>query len=214
MSTSPPLIIWGAGGHGKVVLDVARAAGYDDIVFLDDSAISGGSLLGCDVLKPADTGLHNRDASFVIAIGSNVGRARCFGLAQDRGWRPATLIHPSATISASALIGAGTVVMPRVVVNACTVIGQDCILNTGAVIEHDCLVEDHVHIAPTAVLAGNIHVGAFAQVSLAAAILPGIRIGRNATVGAGAVVTKPVAEYCTVIGVPAQPLQVREMIAR
>jgi sugar O-acyltransferase (sialic acid O-acetyltransferase NeuD family) len=214
MSISPQLIIWGAGGHGKVVLDVARALGYDEIFFVDDDAIRGGSVMGCDVLTPTDTRLHNSAAPFVIAIGNNVGRARCFGLAEKRGWRPAALIHPSATVSLSAVIGAGTVVMPRVVVNACAVIGRNCILNSGAVIEHDCLVEDHVHIAPSAALAGNVHVGAFAQVSLAAAVLPALRIGCSAIVGAGAVVTKPVPEYCTVIGVPAQPLEVREMVER
>src|SRR4051812_26079108 len=150
MTDSPLLVIWGAGGHGKVVLEVARALGYGRILFLDDGAIPGSSLLGCDVVIPADSRLLNRDASFVIAIGNNGERARCFGLAQKWGWRPATLIHASATVSASAVIGAGTVVMPRVVVNACAAVGENCILNTAAVIEHDCVVEDHVHIAPTA----------------------------------------------------------------
>src|SRR3954451_6386319 len=107
MSTSPLLIIWGAGGHGKVVLEGARALGYHRILFLDDGAIPGSSILGCDVVTPADSRLLNRDVSFVIAIGNNIGRARCFGLAQNRGWRPATLIHASATVSASAVIGAG-----------------------------------------------------------------------------------------------------------
>jgi len=214
MSTSPPLLIWGAGGHGKVVLDVAREMGYDDILFLDDRATSGGSLQSCEVLSPGNTRVLNRDASFVIAMGSNVERARCFGVAQERGWRPATLIHPSAIVSRSAVIGPGTVVMPRVVVNACTVIGRNCILNTAAVVEHDCVLEDHVHIAPTAALAGNVQLGSFAQVNLAAAVLPGVRIGSGSIVGAGAVVNRSVADHCTVVGVPAKPLQTKEMIAR
>jgi UDP-N-acetylbacillosamine N-acetyltransferase len=200
-----PLLIWGAGGHGKVVADIARACGHGDICFLDDRAIAGGQVCGIQVFRPADLGGRFTGLSFLIAIGDNEVRARWFSLAKKWGWTPATLIHQSAVVSPSATVGFGTVVMPRVVVNASAVVGNNCILNTSSVVEHDCLIGDHVHISPSATLAGTVRVGSYTHIGMNACILPGMEVGTHAVIGAGAVVTKRVSDKTTVIGVPARP---------
>ena len=92
---------------------------------------------------------------FIVSVGDNRVRARCFEEALARGLEPAILIHPSAVISRSAVLGRGTVVLPLVAVGAGVSIGEDCILNTACVVEHDSRVSNHVHISLGAILAGR-----------------------------------------------------------
>jgi acetyltransferase EpsM len=206
------LLLWGAGGHGKVVLEVATAMNrYSAIAFIDDqwdgtrTENGGGELLG----TPSE--LHRlRDlgyVSIVISIGSNRLRARCYRMARQQGWDAAILVHPTAIISPSARLGAGTVVMPRVVVNAGAEVGENCILNTAAVVEHDCRIGDHAHLSPGVVLGGGVTVGSLAHLGLGSVALPGAVIGEGATVGAAAVVLHAVPPGITVAGVPARPLE-------
>jgi len=207
ISFSFQLVLWGASGHGKVVLDIAKAGGgFDDILFLDD-AHDGPAGQFCDhaLFRPCDY-LQRRTANahFIISIGKNAVRAARFQDAVRHGLQPATLVHPAAIVSGSARIGGGTVVMPRVVVNAAAYIGENCILNTAAVIEHDCQIGNHVHLSPGVLLAGGVTVGPLSHLGIGAVVLPGIRIGEAVTVGAGAVVTKAVPNGTTVVGVPAR----------
>ena len=203
------LLIWGASGHGKVVLDVARATGmFRRIVFVDDDSVKARSgYCGCEVISGA-AGLREyvEDYLFVIAVGENHARAYCFQRALDSGLTPAVIVHPSAIISPSAAVGRGTVVMPGAVVNAEARLGENCIVNTGAIVEHDCSIGDSVHISPRAVLGGAAAVGNLAHVGIGAVVLPGASVGERAVVGAGAVVLKEAPARCTVIGVPARAL--------
>jgi len=202
------LVIWGAGGHGKVVLDIARASGgFDRIVFLDDDPrLAGQEFCGCLVAGGVEELQRFAGSSFVVAIGENRTRARCFQAAMESGLLAATLIHPSAAVSPSAKIGDGTVVMPRAVVNADAIVGEDCIINTGAVVEHDCRISPHVHVAPLVVLGGGAKIGQLALVGAGAVVLPGAVVGEGAVVGAGAVVLKEAPAWSTVVGVPARVL--------
>jgi sugar O-acyltransferase (sialic acid O-acetyltransferase NeuD family) len=203
------LIIWGAGGHGKVVLDVALAMNVcSEIAFLDDRPLTETlGFRGRQILNP-DEGIAKLMAEefghFLVAIGDNHERARCFEAGIRHGLIPATLIHPQAIVSPSARVGLGTLVMPRVVINADATIGDNCILNTGAIVEHDCTVGDHVHLSPAAVLGGGAAVEPFAHLGIGAVALPGARIGESAVVGAGAVVLREVPRGVTAIGVPAR----------
>jgi sugar O-acyltransferase (sialic acid O-acetyltransferase NeuD family) len=205
------LVLWGASGHGKVVLDVARAmGGFGTISFIDDAREgSDREFCGCQVFGAnrylqslKDRGRFN----YLVSIGKNEVRAACFQKALEHGLMPATLIHPSAVISESARLNDGTVVMARVVVNAAAQIGKNCILNTAAVVEHDCRVGDHVHLSPGVLLGGGVTVHSFAHVGIGAVALPGAEIGEGAIVGAGAVVLDSVPAGATVVGVPAKAL--------
>jgi sugar O-acyltransferase (sialic acid O-acetyltransferase NeuD family) len=203
------LFLWGAGGHAKVVLDIARALNrFSGVEFIDENAgRAGEEFCGCRVLGSPEIACIGDGDFLVISIGSNQARARCAGIARSRGWQLATLIHPSAVVSPSARIGAGTVVMPRAVVNAGAEIGENSIINTGALVEHDCRIGDHVHLSPGAILGGAVRVESFAHMGLGSIALPGSSIGGNAVVGAGAVVLRSVGHSQTVVGVPARPIR-------
>lgn len=205
------LVLWGASGHGRVVLDIAWAmGGFETVSFIDDACEeSAREFCGCRVLGASAYlgSLKDRGRSqYVVSIGKNDMRAACFQRALEHGLLPATLVHPSAVISESARLGDGTVVMARVVINAEAQIGKNCILNTAAVVEHDCRIGDHVHLSPGVLLGGGVTVNSFAHLGIGAIALPGSEIGEGAIIGAGAVVLHSVPPGATVVGIPARAL--------
>lgn len=202
------LAIVGAGGHGKVVAETAEFCGWQHIEFFDDNwpartANSHWAITGDISL------LLRRMAEFdgvVVAIGSNSVRHSKSIELENGGARLTTLVHPSATVSPRARIGAGSVVFAGVVVNVDATVGQGAILNTGCSIDHDCHLESFVHISPGARLAGGVAVGDLSWVGIGATVIQSVRIGKKVTVGAGAVVVGEVADLLTVVGVPAKAL--------
>jgi len=202
------LLLWGAGGHGKVVYDAVVASGeFEDVAIIDDDPSCRFNGLPVAGTSEALTALRRKGyEACLVSIGPNQTRAKCYRTAVAHGFSGATAIHPSAVISPSATVGAGTVVMPNVVINAGAQIGQNCIINTGAIVEHDCRIADHVHISPRVVLGGAVTVGRYAHIGIGAAVLPGAVVGEEAVVGAGALVLKEAPARCTVVGVPAKVL--------
>lgn len=202
------LVIWGMGGHGKVVLDAARSmARFPSIAFVDDAPPQDDEpFRACPVLGAFELLDSATVEALVVAIGSNPVRARCYSRAQSHGFRPATLIHAAAVIDATAAIGPGTVVMAGAIVNADARIGENCIINTGAIVEHDCIIGDHVHISPRVALGGGVTIGSYAHIGIGAVVLPGAVVGEGAVVGAGAVVLRAVEPNTTVVGIPAKAL--------
>jgi sugar O-acyltransferase (sialic acid O-acetyltransferase NeuD family) len=202
------LLVIGAGGHAKVVIDLALRSGAWHIAgVLDDSASSvGRSILGCEVLGGTDRigDYSGSGTAFVVAIGSNVIRERLQATATSAGLVAATLIHPSAVLAESAEIGEGAVVMAGAVINADARIGKGVIVNTGAVIDHDCQIGDYCHVAPGVKLCGSVSIGPRSLVGVGASVIPGILIGNDCVVGAGAAVVSPVASGSRVVGVPAR----------
>lgn len=200
------LLVIGAGGHAKVVIDVARAAGWSPEACLDPGG--GESCLGVPVLGDDDMAadLFAEGLRFaVIAIGGNALRLRLFKALQRIGYGLPAIVHPTAVISASARIGDGTVVMPNAVVNPDAVIGQAAIINTGVIVEHDCWVGDSAHLAPRSVLAGNVRIGARVLFGVGSVARPECEIGADTIVGAGSVIVSDFGVGpATILGVPAR----------
>jgi len=201
------LVIWGCGGHGRVVLDAARAgARFDRIAFCDDDETAEGrDICGAEVLRGGIEAAAARGFSrFVVAVGRNDLRRRCWERALRSGLRAETCLHPTAWVSSFAAVGTGSVVLAGAIVQTGAVVGDDVIVNTAAVIEHDVRIEDHAHVSPGAVLGGGVAVGSGSHVGAGAVILPGVRVGNGSIVGAGAVVREDVPGGVTVVGVPAR----------
>jgi sugar O-acyltransferase (sialic acid O-acetyltransferase NeuD family) len=205
------IIIYGAGGHGKVVADVLeRQAKYSLLGFLDDNPENWGKeqlsykiLGGYSFLR--DQGLVNYPV--IVGVGDNRTRQQLVARLNALGCRFGCAIHPSAQIARDVQIGDGVMVMANVVINPGSRIGSHTIVNTGAIIEHDCVIGDFVHISPAAALAGNVAVQEGAHLGIGSVILPGVQIGAYSIIGAGAVVVRDIPERVVAVGVPAKPIK-------
>jgi len=191
------IYIYGASGHGLVVADMAKACGYDDIIFIDD---------GENEYPRFENIKETNDTPITFGVGENKTRAKLFEKVLNSGFEIVSLIHPSAIISPSATIGRGTVVMPNVVVNAKAIIGDGAILNTACVVEHECVIDDFVHVSPNVGLAGNVKVGKYTHIGIGSQVIQGIIIGKNVIVGGGSMVIRNIEDNQKVVGVPARPI--------
>lgn len=194
------VLVVGAGGHAKVVIDAIAASG-DEIAGLVADPPHAAELLG---LAVGDDVSSVPCDSFIVAIGDNAARARTYDRCLEAGLAPATVIHPSAVIAARSTIGPGTVVAAGAIVNIDAVIGANVILNTGCTVDHDCVVGDHALIGPTASLCGGVTVSEGALVGAGANVIPSGAVGAWSVVGAGAAVIEPVEAGTICAGVPAR----------
>lgn len=198
-----PLWIVGSGGHAKVIVESALAAGLAVAGLLDERTERRGVMVHGVPIMGALRDLPNT-ATTVIGIGNN--RTRRAVAEQTPGTSWGTVVHPRAVVAAEVVIGHGSVVFAGAVIQPGAAVGEHAIVNTGTIVEHDCRVADYAQVASGAVLAGGVTLGRGSLVGVGATVLPGRTIGKWCTVGAGAVVTRDVPDGATVVGVPARPL--------
>lgn len=194
------LVIIGASGHGKVIADIAKKNGYEEIAFLDDNEniqeCGGHPVVG----KSSE--VMNIDADVIVGIGNASIRRRIQESVPNE--KMATLIHPNAVVADGVILGAGTVVMAGAVINPDVVIGKGCIINTCASVDHDCKVGEYVHIAVGSRLCGTVFVGNDTWIGAGAIIINNVSICPKSMIGAGAVVVKDIVNTGTYIGNPAR----------
>ena len=205
-----PVIVLGAGGHGRVLIDTLRCIGArilgctsnesvrpnglpDDIEFLgDDGAVFGRSL---------------GSVYLVNGLGSVAGtrpRNALYERFKAEGYRFAQTVHPSAVVASDVALGEGVQIMAGAVIQPGARIGDNSLINTGATVDHDCEIGAHAHIAPGATLSGGVRVGDGAHIGTGATVIQGITIGHGSLVAAGATVIEPVPDHVTVAGLPAR----------
>ncbi len=188
---SKPLIIFGAGGQGMVLKEIAQLVGYESVSFLDDN-----NLHVSDLDKISDT-------DFIIGIGDNeIRKIKSLSYSSY-----INLIHPKAYLSPSVKIGLGNAFMPFSFLGTGSIVKNHVILNSGCSVDHHCVFESYVHVAPNATVCGNVQLGEGAFIGAGAIIIPGVKIGKWAVIGAGAVVTKDVPPYAKMIGSPAKNIK-------
>jgi len=191
------IILLGAGGHSRVVAEIARLNGYDIIDYLDDY---NPSVLG----KISDFEKYVGEADFFVAIGNQAVRQRFQDRLKEKGAHLATLIHPSAVVFSDAVIGAGSVIMPGAIVTANATIGEGCILNTKSSVDHDCKIGNFVHLSVGANVCGTVTVGDRTWVGAGATIINNRSVCADCIIGAGASVIRSIEIAGTYVGVPAK----------
>lgn len=152
MEENKRLLIIGAGGHGRVVAEVAEACGYK-VSFLDDQPSEGvvGTLSDIDDVKESYD-------EFFVGIGNNSKRQSLQEELEQKGLHIATLVHPTAYVGPSATIDAGTVIEPMAIVNTKSVIGKGCIISVGAIVDHDAVIGVYAHVNAGAICKGGAKV--------------------------------------------------------
>ena len=199
------MIIFGASGHSKVVLDIIFANNQTVDVIVDHHP-KVSELFGIRVTCNDEI---DAKEEAIIAIGNNKTRKI---ISENYAVNYVTAFHPNSVISKYAKINSGTVVMANVVINPDAEVGRHCIINTSAVIEHDCKIGDFAHISPHAALAGNVSVGEGSHVGIGASVIQGVTIGKWATIGAGSVIIKDVPDFATVVGNPGRIIKINKNI--
>jgi len=203
------LVIVGAGGHAAVVAEAAQLEGaWDDICFIDDKFPNVKNIIGLPVvgdLSAVPEFTADR-VEFVVAIGNNDTRLELHEKLVGAGGKMVSVVHPTASVSRSADVQPGTVIMAQADINARATIGVACVVNTGATIDHDCQIDAGVHLSPGAHLAGGVTVGEKAWIGIGANVTNNVSIGSAAIVGAAASVLTDVAANRTVVGIPAREM--------
>jgi len=206
---SLPHILLAGGGHARVVLEALRAQGASVLGVTERDPAGFAGLPGLECLGD-DQAILSRSPDSVLlvnglgSVDSTRSRRKLFEDFKARGYRFATLVHPSAVVSDSATLGEGAQIMAGAVVQAGAMVGDNVIVNTRACVDHDCRIGAHVHLAPGTVLSGNVTIDDGAHLGTGSVVIQGIHIGEDALVAAGAVVLRDVRDAATVMGVPAR----------
>ncbi len=210
------ILIIGAGGQGRVVLDIMRESHIFNVVgFLDGNQDMHGLLMDdVPIVGPPELALvQGQLLSRIVAIGDNAARQK-YADRWQKGPPPhadlVNAIHPRASISPTARIGRNVTVCRGAQICSHAAIADSTIINTGAIIEHECQIAEAVHVAPGARIAGRVTIGARAFIGIGAIVIQNLTIGSDAVVGAGAVVLEDVPAGATVVGCPARIIKIKE----
>lgn len=211
MSSEMPLVIIGAGGHGREALDVLESAhpssrhrflGFLDDVEPDREILARRNAVWLGVVSR----VTELDAEYLIGIGSGDVRCHIDGKLLRAGRSSATLVHPAATIASDVEIGPGSIITAGASLTTNIRAGRHFHVNLNATIAHDCLIGDYVTVSPGATISGNVVLEHRVSIGTGANVIPGVRVGEGAIVGAGAVVVRDVEPGDTVVGVPARSI--------
>jgi UDP-perosamine 4-acetyltransferase len=215
LTTNAPsrdIVLLGAGGHARVLLELMRKTGHRVVAVLDDDpAKQGQSIHGIDIIEPKQMAkFPPSKAGLANAVGSvrqPEVRKKMYERFEGQGYSFITAIHPSAIIADDAQLEEGAQVMAGGVVQTGARVGRDTLVNSSAIIEHDTVIGEHCHIAPGVTVCGEVRIGNVTHIGAGATVLQGRRIGDGCLVGAGAVILHDVPDGCAAWGIPATTKQ-------
>lgn len=208
------IVLIGAGGHCKVIIDIIKSTNEYEITGITDKNVKGNVLnipiIGDDnILKQ----LYNKGVHYAfICVGAlnNISARDIINKKlKNAGFTLPVLIHKNSVVSEFAHIEHGTCVMPGAIINAGADVGENCIINTGSIVEHDCKIGSNCHISPNACVGGNVKIGDSSHIGIGSTVIQSINIGQNVTIGAGAVVISDIPDNCTAVGIPAKIIKSR-----
>ncbi|MBU5591091.1 acetyltransferase [Clostridium sp. MSJ-4] len=209
------IVLIGAGGHCKVIIDIIKSVDEYEIVGITDKVAKENILsipiIGDDSIlkKLYDEGVQYAFIS-IGAIRDMSIRNSIYKKLKDIGFIIPVLIHKTAIVSTYSYIEEGTCIMAGAIVNIGANVGKNCIINTGSIVDHDCKIAQNTHISPNVAIAGGVSIGFNTHIGIGSSVIQGIRIGNNVTVGAGAVVVNDVEDNSIVVGIPAKVVKVKK----
>lgn len=223
---SNSVVVIGAGGFGREVVDVVEAVNdalervgegpaWDLLGVVDDAPTEANLARLADrsvsYLGSLDDFLESDRAgvAYTVGIGSPAVRKRVAERCDQAGLAPATLVHPTVTMGARVSVGPGSVLCAGVRITTNIEIGRHVHVNLNSTIGHDTVIEDYVSLNPLASISGDCVLGTGVLVGVAGVVLNGLHVGDGAVVGGAACAVKDVAPGTTVVGVPARPLPAR-----
>lgn len=213
MTQELPVIVLGAGGHAKVVIDTLNSL-HTNILGLTvrNKVMKGTKVLGVEVLG-TDDALEQYPAGTVMlangigSVGTLGTRTKLYEHFTDNGYQFMSAVHPRAIVAGDVTIGNGAQVFAGTIIQAGTSIGNNAIIGTNVTIDHDCHIGAHVHVSAGAILCGTASVSRYTHIGAGAIIREGVTIGRNCVVAPGAVVASDVPANTRVAGMPARAVE-------
>ena len=198
------LIIIGAGGYAKSVLDSIDYNTYELVGFIDER-LESNEHLGYKVLAHNLEDISDKeDFYYFIAIGDNVKRKKWFDRLKENNLRIINIIDKTSIVSPRATIGEGCFIGKMAIVNSCAVIGDNAVINTKSLVEHGCTVKNHANISTNTTINGDVIVGEGTVLYSGVTVIGQRSVGNWSIVGAGAVVTKNIPDNIVAVGIPAK----------
>ncbi len=186
-----PLLLIGAGGHARSLIDLIETQGewhIQGLIGLPEqvgSTVLSYPVLGSDEDLPI---LRSTCPAALLAIGQlpdPAPRQRLASQLKHLGFLCPVVISPNAVVSRHASLGEGSVVGHGAIVNAGATVGTHCIINTGALIEHDAQVGDHCHVSTGALVNGGVHLGHGCFIGSGAMLREGLQLPAGTVISAG-----------------------------
>lgn len=208
--------IYGSGGAGKEVKEIAEELHqWSEIVFIDD-------MVPADIYKGVkrmpfsefQQTFSIENSEIVIALGETIHKATLYSKVKHAGYQLGTVIHKSAWISPTAILGDGIVLRSGVVINADAQIGNNVTIQENSCVGHDVIIGSHCQIAGLVLIGGHTEIGETTYIGINVSIKDRMKIGSNSVVGMGSVVLRDIPDNVTAIGNPARVAQIRNNDSR
>jgi sugar O-acyltransferase (sialic acid O-acetyltransferase NeuD family) len=205
----PERMIIGAGRHAVETYYLLEDIGIAGEVaaFVVDHPEANQRLLGIGVLSIYEVmerfAGREMEAAVLVAIGAVEANKRMAKLFRDKGFPFFNAIVKEVRTDRQKYIGEGVTIAKGCILTCNISVGDHTIINIGTTISHDCIIGKHVNISPGCHLAGNVRIDDDVFVGAGATFIPKVQVGEGSVIAAGACVTKDVAPYTMVAGVPA-----------
>lgn len=206
-----PVILLGAGGHAKVLLDILLEQNVKVLgIAVPNPATENEKFCGISIIGNDESvkKFDSKTVELVNGIGSVAStelRKKVYEKFKRWGYRFRNVIHSRAVVSCNSklMLGRGIQIMAGAVINVGTFVDENTIINTCASVDHDCYIGQHVHIAPGTTLSGNVKVGDCTHIGTGSTVIQGVTIGRETIIGAGSLVLHDISDKILAYGVPA-----------
>ena len=201
--------IYGSGGTGRNVKEIAEVIGtWNEIVFIDDTVKSGIYKGVCRMPFQCFVQKYSKEAAeVIIALGEPEHKINLYNKVKKAGYDFANVIHPSAEISPSATVGRGLIIKNGSIVSSDAVIEDNVCLEFNALIGHNCVIHRNCQISSMVVVGGDSEIGEGTYVAQSVPIKENIKIGANSVIGMGAVVLRDIPENVIALGNPARAMR-------